>query len=112
MLSREHIEQLSAMAIYKRVLFGSLVLCVPYSLVTGLLALFGWPAVSWDGHAVTGFRGLLVAPCLGAFAAAILTASVGTACVAARHVFQRLAGPEDAEPETVANQPEAQARDD
>jgi hypothetical protein len=87
---REQIERLSAAAIYKWVFLGAFVICIPYQLVMGLLALFGFQTVSWNGQPVTGFRGLLLGPSLGFLAVVILTACLGTACVAARWLFSQI----------------------
>jgi hypothetical protein len=87
---REQIERLSVTAIYKWVFLGAFVICIPYQLVMGLLALIGLQTVSWNGQPVTGFWGLLLGPSLGFLAVVILTGCLGTACVAARWLFSRI----------------------
>ncbi len=97
---REQLERLSTAEIFRWIFLGAVVLCVPYYLLMGLLALFGWQTVNWNGQPLTGVLGLVAGPCIGLLLALILTASIGTACLVALRVFGVLAGPDDDEPES------------
>lgn len=101
---REQIEQLSTATIFKWIFLCAAGLCVPYYLLMGLLALFGWETVSWNGRPLTGFLGLIAGPFLGVFAAVILTVAIGGACIIAIRVFGALADAEGEEPEPPAEE--------
>lgn len=84
---REQVERWPALAVFRWIFSAAAVLCVPYQLLMGLLAAFGYETVTWGGRPATGFFGLLVAPLLGLAAAALIAVSLGTSFVVARRVF-------------------------
>jgi hypothetical protein len=84
---REQVERWPALAVFRWVFLAAAVLCVPYHAVMGLLAAFGYETVSWGGRPSTGFFGLLLAPFLGLFAAALIAFCLGSSFVVARRVF-------------------------
>jgi hypothetical protein len=84
---REQVERLPAFAVFRWIFVVAAVLCVPYQLLMGLLAAFGYETVSWGGYPVTGFFGLLLAPLQGVFAAVLIALCLGTSFVVARRVF-------------------------
>ena len=72
------IARLSVGSIYKLFGVGFLSFMVPFSTLMGVLALFGFNTVRWNGQPLTGVWGLLLSPFIGLFIAGVFTLFVGT----------------------------------
>ena len=72
------IARLSVGSIYKLFGVGFLSFMVPFSTLMGVLALFGFNTVRWNGQPLTGALGLLLSPFIGLFIAGVFTLFVGT----------------------------------
>ena len=72
-------QRLSAGSVYKLWLIGLSVCMVPFGVVCGVLALFGFNTVTWNGQALHGVAGLLGGPLLGVFVALVFTGFLGSA---------------------------------
>ncbi|MEQ9481484.1 hypothetical protein [Coleofasciculus sp. F4-SAH-05] len=71
------IKRLTIGTTFKLVAFGLLFSIVPFSILIGLLSLFGLSTVTWNDEPVTGISGLLVSPLIGVFVALFFTLWLG-----------------------------------
>ncbi|MEQ9000693.1 MAG: hypothetical protein RID53_29855 [Coleofasciculus sp. B1-GNL1-01] len=71
------IKRLTIGTTFKLVAFGLLFSIVPFSILMGLLSLFGLSTVTWNDEHVTGISGLLVSPLIGVFVALFFTLCLG-----------------------------------
>ena len=72
------VRQLSTSTLYKLVALGSVCALVPLFALIGLMSTLGIGAVQWNGQALTGLKGLLMAPFIGLLMALLVTALVGS----------------------------------
>ena len=73
------IQRLSTGSVFRIVAPGAFFSLVPFAVLMGVFALFGFKTVSWNQQPVLGVSGLLVSPLIGAFIAAVFTAFAGVA---------------------------------
>jgi hypothetical protein len=76
-------------SVYKLVFVGLVFSLIPLGVVFGTLAAFGADTIHWNGRAVHGVAGFLLAPVLGALFAVMSTAFLGTACVFGLWLFSK-----------------------
>ncbi len=72
------VRQLSTSSVYKLVACGTVCSLVPLMTLMGVLSTFGMGAVKMNGHALTGWSGLLLSPLVGLMMALLLTAFFGS----------------------------------
>ena len=90
MFTQVSLERLSVGSIYKLVFIGSTCSLMPLTLVLGVLALFGFSTVSWNGHPVYGLNGMLFSPLIGAALTVFITAFLGTAFIFGLWLFSKV----------------------
>jgi hypothetical protein len=83
------IERLRAGSVFRIVAAGSFSFLVPFALLMGVFALFGFHTVTWNKEPVTGLRGLLLSPLIGVFVAALFTVFYGIVLVAGLWIYSR-----------------------
>lgn len=71
------IKRLTIGTTFKLVAYGLLFSIVPFSILMGLLSLFGLSTVTWNDEPVTGISGLLVSPLIGVFVSLFFTLGLG-----------------------------------
>lgn len=62
------VARLRGASIVKLIVLGSTIGCMLISSLFGMAALFGVEAVQWNGQYITGIKGLIASPFIGAFA--------------------------------------------
>jgi hypothetical protein len=62
---------------------------IPLGVLFGVLALFGFNTVSWNGQPLHGFGGLIGGPLMGAFMALSFTAILGSAAALGLWLYSR-----------------------
>jgi hypothetical protein len=72
------IRKIRASSIYKLLLCGLLVACIPLGLLFGIAGFFGADTVKWNDQPVHGAAALWAGPALLAFIALVLTGFLGT----------------------------------
>jgi len=72
------VRQLTTSTVFKIVACGCIGALVPLFLALGCLSLLGMGSVQWNGHALTGLRGLVLSPLIGLLLALLLTLVVGS----------------------------------
>jgi hypothetical protein len=50
---------------------------IPFAMLMGVFALFGFQTLTWNHEPVTGIKGLVASPFIGLFLAALFTAFMG-----------------------------------
>lgn len=83
------IERLRTGSVFRIVAAGMFCFLIPFSLLMGVFALFGFNTVTWNREAIVGVKGLLFSPVIGAFIAAIFTAFVGVALAAGLWLYSK-----------------------
>jgi hypothetical protein len=83
------IKRLSARSVYKLWLIGLSSSMIPLGVLFGLLALFGFDTVKWNGQPLHGFAGLIGGPLLCAFLALLFTAVLGSVAAAGLWLYSR-----------------------
>lgn len=63
------IKRLSTGTVFKIMLIGGLCSLIPFSVLMGILSLFGASTVTWNNQPLTGWHGLIAAPFIGVFIA-------------------------------------------
>jgi hypothetical protein len=71
------IRRFSTGSVFRIVAAGSFLSLIPFACLMGVLALFGLHTVMWNQQPLTGLKGLLAAPFIGLFLAALFTAFFG-----------------------------------
>lgn len=66
-MSELTIQRLGAGTLFKLLLIGYATVTIPAAILAGVLSMFGYQTVFWDGQAVTGFDGLLASLLGGPF---------------------------------------------
>ena len=59
------VRRISRNSLFKIMLIGFSTVCIPFSILCGILSLFGAETVHWDNQPMTGVSGLLAALALG-----------------------------------------------
>lgn len=72
------VKRIAAGTLFKLAGLGLALSLVPFSLLMGVLAMFGASTVHWNQQPLTGFSGLLASPFIGLFLAGFLTMVLGT----------------------------------
>lgn len=83
------IQRLSVGSVYKIFAIGCACSFIPFSVLMGVLALFGQNTVTWNGRALVGITGLVASPFIGVFLAALLTGFLGTMAAFGLWVFSK-----------------------
>ncbi len=78
MFSTISMQRLSVGSVYKLCLIGLGASMIPLGFFFGVLALFGFNTVIWNGQHLHGAAGLAGGPLVGAFVALMLTAVMGS----------------------------------
>lgn len=89
MFTTMSVQRLSAGTVYKILLVGLAASLVPLGVLFGLLALFGFDTVTWNGQPLHGWRGLLVGPLIGGLMAIMFTAIFGSAAVVGLWLYSK-----------------------
>ena len=89
MIEKIEIKRLATGTIFKILIFGSLFSIVPFSLLMGILSLFGASTVSWNGQPLTGITGLIASPFIGVFIALLFSGIFGLFLSAGLWVYSR-----------------------
>jgi len=74
------IQRLSITSVYKLVAIGATFSLVPFSVLMGVLSLFGAQTITWDGKHLIGHDGLIASPFIGLFLSGFITLFFGTLC--------------------------------
>jgi hypothetical protein len=69
--------RLSTGSVFRMVAIGCFWSMVPFAVLMGVFALFGFHTVTWNHEPVIGISGLLASPFIGLFVAAIFTIFTG-----------------------------------
>jgi hypothetical protein len=75
------VDRLSAGTVFKLVATGLACSVIPFSVLMGVLSLFGASTVTWNQQTVTGVYGLIASPFIGLVLVLVLTMFLGS-CVA------------------------------
>ena len=67
------VKRLRSGTVFKLLLLGNLIFFLPFSLLAGVLSMFGASTISWNGQVVTGLPALLVSPLSGALFALVFS---------------------------------------
>lgn len=78
MLSTITIQRLSTGTVYKLWLIALASFFIPFSTLMGVLSLFGFGSVNWNGQALRGVQGLIASPFIGVFLTLLFTAVFGS----------------------------------
>ena len=71
------IRRLGTGSVFRLAAIGFSCSLIPFALLMGMFALFGYHTVSWNQQPVTGVKGLLASPFIGLFLAVLFTAVMG-----------------------------------
>lgn len=71
------IKRLSTGTVFKIMLIGGFCSLIPFSVLMGILSLFGASSVTWNNQPLTGVHGLIAAPFIGAFTALLISGLFG-----------------------------------
>lgn len=83
------VKRISAGSMLKLIAIGLYLSIVPFSLVVGVLSLFGIGGVMWNGRPLHGVTALVASPFVGVFVATFFTAIVWAACSFGLWVFSK-----------------------
>lgn len=86
------ITRLSAGSVFKLVGVGLLCSLLPFTILMGCTAYFGFNTLSWNNAPLKGVSGLIASPFIGMFMVAIFTMFLGSAVVFGLWVYS-LIGP-------------------
>lgn len=73
------VQRLSVGTVYKLWWVGLTLGMVPVGVLFGVLSLFGFNTVTWNGQPLYGVSGLMAGPLIGVFVALIFTGILGSA---------------------------------
>lgn len=77
MIEQQEMKRLTTGNIFKLLLLGTSCSIIPFSLVMGILSIFGASTVTWNDQPLTGVTGLIASPFIGAFIALLLSGIFG-----------------------------------
>ncbi|CAJ0780839.1 hypothetical protein LMG19083_00712 [Ralstonia psammae] len=83
------VKRISAGSMLKLIAIGLYLSIVPFSLLVGVLSLFGIGGVMWNGRPLYGVTALIASPFVGVFVATMFTAIVWAGCSFGLWVFSR-----------------------
>ena len=83
------VQRISTGSVFKLVGVGFGLSIVPFSLVMGVLALFGSATVNWNNQPVVGIAGLLASPFIGLFLTGLFTMLFGSAIALGLWLYSR-----------------------
>ena len=89
MFSQFRMDRLSAGSIYKIAFVGLLCSFMPLCLFFGVLAMFGFNTITWNGQAIHGLNGFLLSPVIALIGIVLMGAFLGTACAVGLWVFSK-----------------------
>jgi hypothetical protein len=89
LFTRISLTRLYVGSIYKLIFIGLVFSLLPLCLVFGVLAVFGFNTVNWNGQQMHGLMGLFLGPVMGMMFAGVATLIVGTACVFGLWIFSK-----------------------
>lgn len=89
MIEEIRIKRLTMGTIFKILIFGSTFSIIPFSLLMGVLSLFGASTVTWNAQPLTGMSGLIASPFIGIFIALIFSAFFGLFLSAGLWIYSR-----------------------
>jgi len=72
------IRRLGTGSVFRLAAIGFSCSLIPFALLMGVFALFGFHTVSWNQQPITGVEGLLASPFIGLFLAVLFTIFIGT----------------------------------
>ena len=75
------VQRISAGTLLKLTGVGLVFTFVPFTILMGCFALFGYETVTWNEQALVGVSGLLASPFIGLFIAGVFTVIIGP-CIA------------------------------
>jgi hypothetical protein len=70
--------RLSVGSVYKLWLIGLTATLIPLGMISGILGLFDFDTVKWNGQQIHGITALFVGPLAGAFVSLLFTAILGS----------------------------------
>lgn len=83
------VKRLSTGTVFKVLLIGAACSIIPFSLLMGMLSLFGASTVIWNNQTLTGWAGLIAAPFVGAFITLVLSGLFGLFIAAGLWLYSR-----------------------
>ncbi len=81
--------RISTGTIYKLWFIGLSASLLPFGIIFGVLAMFGYNTVTWNGQPVHGLAGLIGGPIIGALVAVLFTALLGSAAAFGLWLFSK-----------------------
>ncbi|HEV7716962.1 MAG TPA: hypothetical protein VGO53_15290 [Steroidobacteraceae bacterium] len=84
------IRRLSTGSVFRLVAVGIFFSVVPFCLLMGVFAAFGFNAIRWNNEPVLGLKGLLISPFVGVFIGAIFTAVAGAGMAFGLWLYSKL----------------------
>lgn len=81
--------RISTGSIYKLWFIGLSASLLPFGILLGVLALFGFNTVTWNGQPVHGLSGLVSGPLIGGLVAVLFTAFLGSAAALGLWLFSK-----------------------
>ena len=82
--------RLSAGSVYKLLAIGWICSLLPFSVLMGVLSLFGAETINWNGRQLTGVAGLIASPFVGLFVIALFVALFGSMCAFGLWVYSKV----------------------
>ncbi len=89
MFTRISTTRLSTGTIYKLWFIGLSTSLLPLGIFFGVLSLFGFNTVTWNGQPLHGIQGLICGPLISAFVAVLFTALLGSAAAFGLWLFSK-----------------------
>ena len=77
MSSQIEIKRFTLDTVFRLLLFGSLFSFVPFSIIVGVLSLFGQASFTLDDQLITGIPALIYSPFIGLFTSLVFTGIFG-----------------------------------
>jgi hypothetical protein len=83
------IARISTGTIYKLWFIGLSASLLPFGMISGVLAMFGYNTVKWNGQPVYGLTGLIGGPLIGVLVAVFFTVFLGSAAALGLWLFSK-----------------------